>query len=205
MLLAMPGSMTDESMIRLNANAISGAANGVAAVAFAFLAPMHWAFIPPLAAGFLLGGPTGPRLVRKLPQRAFRVFVALCGLALAVKLGFSAYRLRRAGGGRPGRPPAAARLAARAARAASGGGPPGQRGPRDGIDRIKPSLRLGPCFREMVPENYCHPELDWSNICRHGSALTPQARQCRWWPARAESIGPEMAMRETRTGCFRRG
>ena len=94
MLLAMLGSMIDEPMARLNAikNAISGMANGVAAVAFAFLAPVHWAFIPPLAAGFLLGGLAGPRLVRKLPQRAFRVFVALCGLALAVRLGLSAYR-----------------------------------------------------------------------------------------------------------------
>ncbi|MBV9382568.1 MAG: sulfite exporter TauE/SafE family protein, partial [Streptosporangiaceae bacterium] len=95
LLLAMLGTMIDEPLIRLNAlkNAIIGMANGVAAIAFAIFAPVRWAFIPPLAAGFLLGGLTGPKLVRRLPRRAFRVFVALCGLALAVKLGFSAYRL----------------------------------------------------------------------------------------------------------------
>jgi hypothetical protein len=42
--------------------------------------------------GFLIGGYTGPRLARRLPAGALRLFVALCGLALAVKLGLSAYR-----------------------------------------------------------------------------------------------------------------
>jgi uncharacterized membrane protein YfcA len=58
---------------------------------FAAFAPVHWLFVPPLAAGFLLGGYTGPRLVRRLPVSALRVIVALCGLALAVKLGAAAY------------------------------------------------------------------------------------------------------------------
>jgi len=62
------------------------------AVMVAAFAPVHWVFVPPLAAGFLVGGFTGPRLVRRLPVRALRVFVALCGLALAAKLGAAAYR-----------------------------------------------------------------------------------------------------------------
>lgn len=93
LLLAVLAAMISESLIRINAvkNAISGAANGVAAVMFAAFAPVHWVFVPPLAAGFLAGGFTGPRLVRRLPVQALRVTVALCGLGLAVKLGIAAY------------------------------------------------------------------------------------------------------------------
>ena len=94
LLLALLAAMISESLIRVNAikNAISGAANAVAAILFAAFAPVHWVFVPPLAAGFLVGGFIGPRLVRRLPVKAMRVFVALCGLALAVKLGAAAYR-----------------------------------------------------------------------------------------------------------------
>jgi len=94
LMLAVLAAMISESLIKINAikNAISGAANGVAALLFAAFAPVHWLFVPPLAAGFLLGGYTGPRLARRLPVRALRVVVALCGLALAVKLGLAAYR-----------------------------------------------------------------------------------------------------------------
>ena len=45
-----------------------------------------------MGAGFLIGGVTGPRLVLRLPVRALRVIVSLCGLALAVKLGAAACR-----------------------------------------------------------------------------------------------------------------
>jgi uncharacterized protein len=45
-----------------------------------------------LAAGFLIGGYAGQRLVRHLPVAVLRVIVALAGLALAVKLGISAYQ-----------------------------------------------------------------------------------------------------------------
>jgi hypothetical protein len=93
-LLAILATMFSESLIRLNAlkNIISGAANAIAAIAFALFAPVDWAVVPLLAAGFLLGGMTGPRIARRLPARALRILVSLCGLALAVKLGISAYR-----------------------------------------------------------------------------------------------------------------
>ncbi len=92
-LLAILATMFSDSLIRLNAlkNVISGAANGVAAVAFAVFAPVDWAIVPLLAVGFLAGGMTGPRIARRLPARVLRVLVSLCGLALAVKLGVSAY------------------------------------------------------------------------------------------------------------------
>jgi uncharacterized membrane protein YfcA len=93
-LLAVLSMMFTDSLIRINAlkNVISGAANGVAALAFALFAPVDWAVVPLLAAGFLVGGMTGPRLARRLPVQALRVLVALAGFAMAVKLGVSAYR-----------------------------------------------------------------------------------------------------------------
>jgi uncharacterized membrane protein YfcA len=94
LVLAILSAMVEDSLIRLNAvkNALSGFANAVAAVAFTLWAPVHWAFVPPLAAGFLIGGFAGPRIVRRVPGEGLRVVIALCGLVLAVKLGLSAYR-----------------------------------------------------------------------------------------------------------------
>lgn len=94
LLLTVLSTMLAESLIRINAvkNAISGIANGVAAVLFAVFAPVHWAYVPLLAAGFLIGGFTGPKLIRHLPVRPLRIFIAAAGIALAVKLGLSAYR-----------------------------------------------------------------------------------------------------------------
>jgi uncharacterized membrane protein YfcA len=94
LLLAVLSATISEPLVRVNAikNALTGAANGVAAVIFAILAPVHWAFVPPLAAGFLVGGFTGPRIIRRLPVTALRAGVSVCGLALAIKLGLTAYR-----------------------------------------------------------------------------------------------------------------
>lgn len=93
-LLAVLSTMFAESLIRINAlkNVISGAANGVAAVAFALFAPVDWAVVPLLAIGFLIGGMAGPSLARRLPVRALRGLISVCGLAMAVKLGLSAYQ-----------------------------------------------------------------------------------------------------------------
>ncbi len=94
LLLTLLAATISESLIRVNAikNVISGAANLVASALFAIYAPVHWAFVPPLAVGFLVGGYTGQRLARHLPVAALRVLVALAGLSLAVKLGVSAYQ-----------------------------------------------------------------------------------------------------------------
>jgi hypothetical protein len=94
LLLAALAATIAESLIRVNAikNVVAGAANLVAASVFALYAPVDWAFVPPLAAGFLIGGYAGQRLARHLPVAVLRVIVALAGLALAVKLGITAYR-----------------------------------------------------------------------------------------------------------------
>jgi uncharacterized membrane protein YfcA len=94
LLLAVLGVMVDEALTRVNAikNVISGLANFVAALGFAVFAPVRWSFVLPLAAGFLIGGWTGPKLVRRMPPGGLRVVVAIAGFGLAVKLGWTAYR-----------------------------------------------------------------------------------------------------------------
>jgi uncharacterized membrane protein YfcA len=94
LLLAVLGMMLDEALARLNAikNVISGVANLVAALGFVLFAPVRWSFVLPLAAGFLIGGWTGPKLVRRMPPDGLRVVVALAGVGLAVKLAWTAYR-----------------------------------------------------------------------------------------------------------------
>jgi uncharacterized membrane protein YfcA len=71
--------------------AAGGAANVVAGIGFAVFGPVRWAAVPALAAGFLAGGWIGPKIVRRRPAAGLRVAIGCCGLALAIRLGFSAY------------------------------------------------------------------------------------------------------------------
>jgi uncharacterized protein len=73
-------------------NVLLGVANLVAAVAFAFLAPVQWLAVIPLGIGCLLGARLGPVVVRHAPATPIRIFIGLAGLGLAVKLGIDAYR-----------------------------------------------------------------------------------------------------------------
>jgi hypothetical protein len=94
LLLAVLGMMVDEALTRLNAlkNVVSGLANFVATLGFVVFAPVRWLIAAPLAAGFLIGGWTGPKLVRRMPPEGLRVVVVLAGLGLAIRLGWTAYR-----------------------------------------------------------------------------------------------------------------
>jgi uncharacterized membrane protein YfcA len=94
MLLVVLNMMIEESLVKVNAvkNAVSGMANAMAAACFALFGDVRWTFVAPLAAGFLIGGWIGPKIARKVPAEAFRVFISLCGMGLAVRLGISAYR-----------------------------------------------------------------------------------------------------------------
>jgi uncharacterized membrane protein YfcA len=73
-------------------NVILGVANTVAAVGFAFLAPVHWLAVLPLGIGCLIGSRLGPVVVRRAPTTLMRWLIGIAGLVLAVKLGFDAYR-----------------------------------------------------------------------------------------------------------------
>ena len=72
-------------------NVIAGVSNSVAALAFTFLAPVHWPAVAALGLGCLVGSRLGPIVVRHAPAGPMRVLIGAAGLALAVKLGFDAY------------------------------------------------------------------------------------------------------------------
>ena len=72
-------------------NVIVGVANGVAALIFAFLAPVNWPAVVAVGAGCLIGSRLGPVVVRHAPAGLIRVVIGAAGLALAVKLGLDAY------------------------------------------------------------------------------------------------------------------
>jgi uncharacterized membrane protein YfcA len=94
MMLVVLSAMIDEPLVRVNAikNAVSGMANAMAAACFALFGDVRWNLVVPLAMGFLIGGWIGPTIARRVPAGAFRVFVSVCGIGLAVKLSISAYR-----------------------------------------------------------------------------------------------------------------
>jgi uncharacterized membrane protein YfcA len=93
MLLALLLRAGGASLAHANAskNVLLGVSNTVAAVAFMFLAPVHWLAVIPLAAGCLIGARLGPVVVRHAPAKPLRLFIGLAGVVLAVKLGIDAY------------------------------------------------------------------------------------------------------------------
>jgi uncharacterized membrane protein YfcA len=52
---------------------------------------VKWTFVAPLAAGFLVGGWVGPKIVRKGPAGPLRVVVSRLGVGLAARPGLTAY------------------------------------------------------------------------------------------------------------------
>jgi uncharacterized membrane protein YfcA len=92
MMLALILVLTDEPLPRGNAakNLLLWVANGIAALGFAVFADVEWLAAAPLAAGCLLGGALGPRVLRRLPEAPVRWFIAVAGLGLAVRLWFTA-------------------------------------------------------------------------------------------------------------------
>jgi len=93
LLLALLLRTTRASLAKANAtkNVLLGIANSVAAIAFAFLAPVAWAAVLPLGIGCLIGSRLGPVVVRRTPVVLLRVVIGVAGLALAIRLGVQAY------------------------------------------------------------------------------------------------------------------
>lgn len=91
MLLALLLITVDPQLTKANAlkNMLIGAASIIAAVLFAAAAPVDWAAAAPLAVGLFLGSMIGPRVARRLPATVLRWFVAILGLAFAVRLWLS--------------------------------------------------------------------------------------------------------------------
>jgi uncharacterized membrane protein YfcA len=94
LMLALLLAGTGEVIARSNAmrNLVCGLSNAIAAVAFIAFGPVRWGAVIPLAVGCLIGGWLGPIIVRHVPARPLRLLIAVCGFALAVHLGWDAYR-----------------------------------------------------------------------------------------------------------------
>jgi uncharacterized protein len=93
LLLALLLGAGHETLAHANAgkNVLLGVANAVAALVFAFLAPVQWLAVVPLGLGCLLGSRLGPVVVRHAPSGPMKVLIGVAGLALAVKLGVDSY------------------------------------------------------------------------------------------------------------------
>ncbi|WP_157571880.1 sulfite exporter TauE/SafE family protein [Nocardioides alkalitolerans] len=90
-MLAVLSVRTSEPFPVTNAvkNLATSAANAVAAVVYAVLAPVDWSAAGCVAIGALVGGWIGPQLVRVLPETPLRWGIGLAGLALAAHLALS--------------------------------------------------------------------------------------------------------------------
>jgi hypothetical protein len=95
MLLVVLSIMVEESLVKVNAvkNAVSGVAKAMAAPCFCVVRRCQVGFCGSIGRGLLYWRlDRNPRFARRVPAGAFRVFVSLCGMGLAVKLGINAYR-----------------------------------------------------------------------------------------------------------------
>jgi uncharacterized membrane protein YfcA len=88
LFLALVGLVSTATLHQLNAskNVLVGAANAVATVIFAAVAPVRWPMAAALAIGSLIGGGIGTQLVRRVPAPHLRTGIAVVGLAVAVRL-----------------------------------------------------------------------------------------------------------------------
>jgi uncharacterized membrane protein YfcA len=91
MLLAVLGSLVDDTLQRLNAlnRLLVLVVNLLAAAAFALLAPVDWTAVAVLGPATLIGGFGGANIARRLSDRMLRFVVVCFGLAAAAYILFS--------------------------------------------------------------------------------------------------------------------
>jgi len=70
---------------------LAGCSNLLAAVIFAFLAPVEWSYVAVLMASSLLGGRVGAHYARRIPSDPLRISIAAIGLAVAAVLAVRAF------------------------------------------------------------------------------------------------------------------
>jgi uncharacterized protein len=68
-----------------------GCANLLAALAYAFLAPVHWRYAVTLMASSLIGGRVGAHYARRVPSGPLRIAIAAIGLGVAAVLAVRAF------------------------------------------------------------------------------------------------------------------
>jgi uncharacterized membrane protein YfcA len=93
LLLGILGLFVAASMQHLNAIKIllAGIANLLAAIAYAFLAPVEWRYAVCLMASSLVGGRLGATLARRVSGDVLRVAIAMIGLVVAAVLAWRAF------------------------------------------------------------------------------------------------------------------
>jgi uncharacterized membrane protein YfcA len=93
LLLGILSLFVADTMQHLNAMKIflAGIANLLAAVAYAFLAPVDWRYAVALMVSSLVGGRLGVKLARRVSGESLRVAIALIGLVVAVVLAVRAF------------------------------------------------------------------------------------------------------------------
>ena len=93
LLLAILGLFVAAPMQHLNGIKIllAGIANLLAALAYAFLAPVDWRFAVCLMVSSLIGGRLGANLARRVSGEALRVAIAAIGLVVAAVLAVRAF------------------------------------------------------------------------------------------------------------------
>jgi len=87
-MIALLTTFVPDHIQRLNAlkNVLAAVVNGVAAVLFALIAPVHWDVVLLIAGGAIVGGQIGARVGRRLPPPLLRGVIICVGLAAEAKL-----------------------------------------------------------------------------------------------------------------------
>ncbi len=85
--------LMDENFLVINAikNVLCGMANLVALIIYSVTSKIYWAQAFPLAIGMLIGGYVGPRLLRHLPVKGVRIFIALLAFSQAAYFAYKAF------------------------------------------------------------------------------------------------------------------
>jgi uncharacterized membrane protein YfcA len=87
-MIALLTTFLPDHIQRLNAlkNVLAAVVNGVAAVLFALIAPVHWDVVLLIATGAIVGGQIGARVGRRLPPPLLRAVIICVGAVAEAKL-----------------------------------------------------------------------------------------------------------------------
>ena len=93
LLFAILALFVADTLQHLNAMKIIlvGCANLLAAVVYAFLAPVEWSYVAVLMVSSLAGGRVGAHYARRIPADPLRIGIAAIGLVVAVVLAVRAF------------------------------------------------------------------------------------------------------------------
>ncbi|HEX3040830.1 MAG TPA: sulfite exporter TauE/SafE family protein [Solirubrobacterales bacterium] len=93
LLFAILALFVADTLQHLNAMKIIliGCANLLAAVVYAFLAPVEWSYVAVLMVSSLVGGRVGAHYARRIPSDPLRIGIAVAGLLVAAVLAVRAF------------------------------------------------------------------------------------------------------------------